>query len=81
MKAITPQRQAEARKMLAGQERTQVEMLATDVERLINSRLGLGLSGEQVGAIAATVRTELRDQIDAAVYHQRSTAHQGMPPI
>jgi hypothetical protein len=81
MNAITPERQAEARKMVSDIERDQIVALATEVERLIKSRLGLGLSGAQVGSIAATVRTELRDQIDAAIYHQRSTDYQGMPPI
>ena len=81
MRAITPDRQAEARKMMSEDERDQVVTLASDVERLINSRLKLGLSGDQVGAIAAAVRAELRYQIDAAIYHQRSTEHPGTPAI
>lgn len=81
MEAMTPQRQAKARKMLSDDERDQIIVLATDIERIINGRLKLGLSGEQVGAIAAAVRTELRDQIDAAIYRQRSTEHPGMPPV
>jgi hypothetical protein len=81
MRPITPERQAAARKMVSDEERNQIVLLATQIEVLINSRLRLGLSGEQVGAIAAAVRTELRDQIDAAIYHQRSTEHPGVPAL
>jgi hypothetical protein len=81
MQPMTPQRQAEARKMVSSDERDEIVALAADVEQLIQSRLKLGLSGEQVGAIAAAVRAELRDQIDAAIYHQRSTEHPGVPAI
>jgi len=81
MQPMTPQRQAEARKMVSADERDQIVALATEVERLINSRLGLGLGGGQVGAIAAAVRTTLRDEIDAAIYHQRSTEYPGVPAL
>jgi hypothetical protein len=81
MRPMTPQRLAEASKMVSAEERDQIVVLAAEVERMINSRLRLGLSGWRIGVIAASVRTELRDQIDAAIYHQRSTEHPGMPPI
>lgn len=81
MNATTLKRQAEARKMVSDDERDQIVALATEVERLINSRLGLGLSGEQIGGIAASVRAELREQIDAAIYHQRSIRYIGTPVI
>jgi hypothetical protein len=81
MRAIGPEEQAEARGMVSDGECEQIVRLAAEVERLINSRLKLGFSGGQIGAIAAAVRSELRDQIDAAIYHQRSTKNPGVPPL
>ena len=65
---------AEARQMLGDDESKSVVCLAEDVERIVEGRLAkcLGLSGSQVGAIASAVRRELRDQIDAAVFEQRT---------
>jgi hypothetical protein len=80
MQPMTPVRAAAARQMLSQSEKDQVGELLRQVQYLV-SRLDLGLSGEQIGSIAATVRVTLREQIDEAVYHQRSTEYQGTPAI
>ncbi len=82
MQPMTPARQSAARKMVSESERDQIVSLATEIEQMVNRRLqGLGLSGEGVAAIAATVRLTLREEIDAAIYHQRSTEYPGTPAI
>jgi len=81
MLPMTPARQAAARKMVSETEREAIVALAAEVEQLVNRRLQLGLSGETISAIAAAVRLTLREEIDAAIYHQRSLEYPGMPTI
>ena len=73
--------QAAARQMLSEPEKVHVAVLLRKVEQLISRDLGLGLSGQEAGAIAALIRATLREEIDATVYYQRSPEIQGTPAI
>ncbi len=68
---MNPAEQSQARRAVTSDEQQQIVAIAAQIEQLIAMQLRLRLSGEQVGAIAAAVRTEFRDQVDSMIFQAR----------